>query len=363
MGSPFADSASFDRADTVSKRLNHRTWWRITALFTLAATVVAAGFSGLQVMTLRAGDNSQVGSNARERPAAEPASAAVTSPRKLSVLHAEIARLADSVLANVEEHDRLVSAAALCNVALAELQLACGQAKLARERAEIAVIEYEQGTARQDEAKSSGDVFEARRNLESVKQKIEVLNLERSQIKETTKDPIAGLAASILIRDRLRVAERQESVAATALAEAEARRDELLDRTKPARVKDLRATAERLKSNEQALKAKRDIEMSKLTELQRAARERAPVVAEKRVLALLDRAMAIEEQIRANLDARNRVDATDPACQQEIVGLTYQLEVIVDQAAIEGAPAEHARLKARIKAAANRYPAAIEKGP
>jgi hypothetical protein len=356
-------AAACDRAETQTQRPSRQSWRRIAVLFALCAMIFAAGFVGHHVTPLRAGNDSDISLRAAKADSSDARDRAAASSRKLRELHAETARLANQLLANLGEYDRLVRAAADCEVALAELRKACELARSERERAEIAVTEYEQGAARKDEAKFNGEVFEARQQLEAARHKIESLTDERSKIKETAGDGIHRLAASILMRDRIRVAEHQENVAAAALADAESRRIELLEHTKPARVKDLRSAVEKLKESEHSLKSRRDHESSKLQELRMAALERTPLPGEQRVLALLDQAIALEERARANIELCTSAGAVDPESQKNIDELTSQVEAIVDQAMIAGAAAENARLKPRIKAAAVRHAAATKRGP
>jgi len=329
----------------------------------VAAVVVAAGFTGRHLKPLRAGNDVRTGSVVPNGSAAIASCSAAASQRKLSELHAASARLASYVLGRVDEFERLKSEAADRAIALEEMHAAYANARSARALAENAVIEYEQGTARQDEAKASGEMFEARQSLERAQNNIQEQKDQFDQLKASSKDAIVVLAASILTKQRLRVAESRQSEAADALTEAESRWRELLEKTKPSRVKDLRATVAKRKSDELELKAKWELEQSKLEQLQKAALEQAPSPLEKRILALLDRAISIEDQIQASLGPLTTEGTTDRRAQQEIRDLTDQLATVVDQAQLEAVAAENARLKPRIHAAADRYPAAALEEP
>ena len=102
-----------------------------------------------------------------------------------------------------------------------------------RELAEFAVVEYEQGTARQDEAKVAGEVFQANQDFERAHHDVEVQKDRLAHVKESSTDAIARLANSMLIKDRLRMAVRRETDAAEVLDEAESRRRLLLEKIKP----------------------------------------------------------------------------------------------------------------------------------
>ena len=310
--------------------------YRVAGLAVVAAVVVAAGFIGLQVRPLRAGNDDRTGSVVPIASTPLASCSAAASRRKVGELREAIARLADSVLRRIDDFERLQGEAADHEKALREVQKGYDNARSACERAAIAAIEYEQETARRDEAKASGEVFEARQNFERAQQNVQAQNDRLAQIKKSSQDAIAGLAASMLIKQRLRVAESRESEAARMLDEAESSRRELLEKTRPARVKDLRATVEKLKSNELALKTRRDLEQSKLERVRKAALEQAPSEAEKHVLALLDQGFSIEERIGASLALVAKKGDPSSQLEAEIDDLTNQLKAVVAQAALRG---------------------------
>jgi hypothetical protein len=267
--------------------------------------------------------------------------------------------IADIALRRVDEFERLQIDAFERETALRLMQVAHDKAKSARVRAETALTEYEQGTARQDEAKAAGEVFEARRNLERAQNQVQEQKDQLARNKTgASPDAIAALAASILIKQHVRDAEARENEAAGALDLAESRQRELLEQTKPARVKELRAIAEKLRTEEKALKTTIDLEQSKHNRVQKAALEQALSDADKRLLALLDRGIAIEEQIDVEFEGFRTGPNDSVDVELKLQKLVDQLEGVVVQARLMLATDAKARLKPRIKAVAKRYPAA-----
>jgi hypothetical protein len=339
------------------------TGYRITTVMVLAAIVLAVGFDGIHDRPLRAAKDPQRGSIAPERSAVAPDSSGTAIDRRLLERHAASARLAGYMLARVDEFERLEGQATERAAALKKTRAAYETARSARAAAENAVTEYEQGTARLDEAKVSGEMFEAWQNLERTRNNIQEQTDKLAQLRATSKDAIAVLAASILTKQRLRVAESRVAEAAEQFEDAESRLHELLEKTKPSRVKDLRATVETRKAEELELKARWELEQSQLARLQLELIAQAPTALERRVLALLDRAIELEDQIQARLGPLATLRTIDPGGRREIDDLFDRLATIVEEAELAAVAAENARLKPRIQKAARRYPAAPLENP
>jgi hypothetical protein len=353
-------TAALDRENLVPGRLAPLTRYRVALLAFLASIVLLAALIELHINPLNARDVARSGSVMKQGVLPEAAISPPASRQKLGELHEASARLAKDVLRQVAEFERLEREAADREMAVREVRKSYASARSARELAEFAIVEYEQGNARREEANAAGEVFEARQDHERALHEVDVQKERLAHIKESSTDAIARLAASMLIKDRLRVAVLRENDAALVLDQAESKRQLLLEKTKPARVKDLRAAADELKSVEHSWQARWDLERSKLEQVRQAALRQAPTDAEKHVLALLNRGISIEERIQVGLAMLMKNGEAESKLVAEIDDLTSQLESIVNEARVDATAADDARLKPRIKAAANRYRAATK---
>ena len=116
--------------------------------------------------------------------------------------------------------------------------------------------------------------------------------------------------------------------------------------------------SKKARSDELARQASWEVEQSKLAKLKRmqdpAQSRRLLTDERKQTLALLDRAIPIEEELSARLDQIKDDGQSGDSLGKEITDLTHQLQAIVHQAQGERAAAALKRLKSGLRCAAGR---------
>jgi hypothetical protein len=220
-------------------------------------------------------------------------------------------------------------------------------AELARQAAEIAVTEFENGSFVREQARADAEVKLARRELERLQSRIPRSTERRLMIEQAEKGARINVAPLI-------VAELQEKKAGYVLEQAESKRKVLLEYTNGFRSRELRAQVEKARSEELHAKATRELEAFRLNKLQQtqkegelaAGRARSRDPHDRQALTALDRAIPVEEQLRAKLERADKSSTTDSQRQQEIQNLSNQLRALVDQADIERSAARFDALKA-----------------
>ena len=140
-------------------------------------------------------------------------------------------------------------------------------ATLTREVAEIAVTEYEEGTFVMDRATLEGELFLVKSDLERAHDAIEITKDRLAIIKKASMGSVGDLYNEFAFADLLPDAIRRVPRAELAVKTAEAKLKNLVDYTKPKRIKELRVAVEKARSDELAKKAEWQIAQSKLKRL------------------------------------------------------------------------------------------------
>jgi hypothetical protein len=232
-------------------------------------------------------------------------------------------------------------------------------AKLTREVAEIAVIEYEEGILVRDMQTALGEIKLAEADLVRARELVEWAQ----RMLEEEKIPKAQAIAADLGLKKAQVG----------LELAQTKKTVLEKYTKGKTIKDLMREVEKAESDELAGKATWELEKSKLAKLNFEIRASKPSARERQGLAVLDEAFRLEDKVLAGRDeARTladqlkvRPDAGQAAVDQlkakqaEVERLADQFQAKLDEAAkigqaIEAERAEriHAELKKEIHALA-----------
>ena len=86
--------------------------------------------------------------------------------------------------------------------------------------------------------------------------------------------------------------------------------------------------------------------------MEKSSRRQAPAIDVKRILALIERAIPIEEQVREKIAQLAKAEKSPDALQNEIRDMTNELKAIVEEGESVGSADEIAGLKPRIEAAA-----------
>jgi hypothetical protein len=245
-------------------------------------------------------------------------------------------------------------------------------AKLTREVAEIAVVEYSEGIFVQDKATAEQEVLLAQSDINQKQILLDGLKDRLARIQAASKGSAIDLSIEFRTADAIVDLERALPKARLELAKAETRRNTLVEFTRPIRLRELAAEVERARADELAMRAA--FERAAASERRLAAAAAAvddspprgaglgsmlgrlmagpPPREEDRVLAALAKAAPIEGALRSRLSQATKELTLDLPAQREIRDLVRQLEDAVDEAAGEKAAILLVHRKARIHRAA-----------
>jgi hypothetical protein len=262
--------------------------------------------------------------------------------------------LAGQVLGRADSTDQLRHQVVNQSITIKSAERVYQNAHLTREIAEIAVTEYQEGIFVQDRATAVGEVKLAESDLSRARDLVELAKERLAKIRQASRGSAGDLSLEYTFADRLSMAQLQEQKAKFALEAAESKLKVLLDYTQPKRLKELQAAVEKAHSDELAKQAAWEIEKAKLERLQKAGEPQQLSVGRNRVLALLDQAIPIDEQVRTKLEQLIKNGKPDDPLQKEIRDLTNQLQALLYQAEEEQAAARFDQWKPRIQQAARR---------
>jgi hypothetical protein len=326
----------------------------------VAATVFVAGvvlpfaLAADPARVLRAGAAPQATSKGQDT--AGSSVLAAESRAQLKKLRDEILSLGASALGASDSATRPADNAINQRITVLSASANYDNAKLTREVAEIAVVEYEEGIFKQDLATAMGELILAESDAKRAVGTIELAKTQLAEIRQVSKgSSTQDLAYEYMYEDRLAEAELREPKMRLALESAKGKLKSLQDYTRPKRLKGLKAEVEKARSNELATQAVWELEKSKLKKLEELAKGQARDSLEKRVLAILDRAVAVAEQLTTKLDQADKEREPGDSLRKELADLMNQLKALVEQAQAENAAAKWAKLKPRVHAAAIRY--------
>jgi hypothetical protein len=231
-------------------------------------------------------------------------------------------------------------------------------ALLVREAAEIALNEYREALSKQEKKSGETEIKLAQVELESAERAIPQARERYAKIKQVRTGSAGDLARGWQIESGEAIAQLLVRKARFALEQAQSKLSPLSDLRMGIREKHLMSSFEKARSDELARRASWGREQSKLLKLktmQDPARSRFLFTDQrKRNLALLDRAIPIEEQLSARLDQIKPDSQPGDSLRKEITDLTRQLQVIVDTAQGAATAAALGRLKARLDRASAR---------
>ncbi len=145
-------------------------------------------------------------------------------------------------------------------------------------------------------------------------------------------------------------AELEMKKAEFSLEGAESSKKVLVEYTKSKRIKDLESELAKARSDERTKKAEWERVKGRIEKTQKAATagpDRTGV--ETRILALLDRAVPVEEQIQARLQQFKKESDHNDAAEKEVRALMDQLGAIIDEGEAVKAADEFARVKPRLR--------------
>jgi hypothetical protein len=323
----------------------------------VAALVLAFGFRPDESCNVWAGALPQANSKDQAAAAADSSGLVDLGRERLRKLEEEILGLGAQVLGSLEADKRpsIDDDAINQRITTQSAEFDHENAKLTHEVAEIAVVEYEQGIFKQDEAIVIGEIKLAESDVARARDSIGFAEGRLARIKQASRGTPEDLALEYAFEDKIVQASQREPGARLTLEKAQSKLDMLRKYVMPKRVKELRSEVEKARSDELAKQARWELEKSKLENLKEATKGQDRGSHEQRVLALLDRAVAIAEQLKTKLDQPEKDRASGEQLRKEIADLRGQLQALVEQAQAEHAAAKWAKLKPTVHAAAVRH--------
>jgi hypothetical protein len=241
-------------------------------------------------------------------------------------------------------------------MAIQSAAIAAENAKLEREVAEIAVVEYVEGQFPQDVAVVDGErasaVSDRDRALENVKRSRDRLAKVRAASKGSTFD----IVSEGNLEDRVEAAGLGVRRAEFAIKQADENKKILLDYIRGVRIKELQATVEKARADEMTRSASLALVRAR-SESQHEAKHKGRLTeAENRLLTLLGRALVIDEQVQSALRGVVQNGRAGDTALKEIQNLTNQLGQVVNDAEtaaasveLEESAAQMSELKRRIE--------------
>jgi hypothetical protein len=235
-------------------------------------------------------------------------------------------------------------------------------ARLKREIAELALTEYEQGIFAQEKAAAEDEIKIAKDELEKARANIPVARDRLVRIRLAAKGSTSDLNNEFVFTGRETSAQLSVRKAEFVLEQAESKLKVLLEYTKVVRIKYLQSDVEKTRSNELARKATWQLEESRLKKLERlikardlpSAQSASRILHHRQALAVLDRAIPIEERLRTKMEQLTKDEKSAQPLRKEIQDLSDQLRALVDQAEIEHSAAQFDTLKTRFQSASYR---------
>jgi chromosome segregation ATPase len=216
-------------------------------------------------------------------------------------------------------------------------------ATLAREGFEIELKGYLDATFPEEQARYEKELEQANDDLAQAKKMQTVADERLEKIKKLFEKSAAGVDIEYRFEVGRLIAELDEKRAGFSIEQAKSKLKVLREYEKDKRTKDLKSEIERASSNELAAKAQLTLTEAQLRRSRRPGRELSE--SEKKLLGLLEQALAVDERVRGKLEELRKNGKTDAGLQKEITKLTNQLEAAVDRAEAEDARARFEALK------------------
>jgi hypothetical protein len=225
-------------------------------------------------------------------------------------------------------------------------------AKLTREVAAVAIVEYEEGEFIQDKETLEGERLLAQSDRDRQRDRVDLAKAMLSDA-EKANDP--------QLSDILKSEEIELSRCDQLLADNDSKLKVLEEYTKPKRLKELRAQVEKARADELDKRVECELRQSHVKQIQEsikayrlpADQRRAREELDRRMRDSRDRAISIAEQLQTKLDQLTANSKPGDPAPVEIRDLLNQLGGVLDQAEAEQYAAQLDELKLRIHKAAN----------
>ncbi len=276
--------------------------------------------------------------------------------RRLTACYKRIAEMGTSLAAEIASRDHLRDDAMKQATTAQVADMSFKNATLSREVAEIAVVEYRDGIAREEELKLEGEVTHAEQELLRERELIEVSTSRLAKIRELSKGTDVDVALVKTYEAKLSSARNRESNAMSAVdrvrPEARAKLKLLRERTIPTVIKELESEALKARAEELAKKAVLEREKSKQSRLEALISNSARKPAANPVREAFTRAFDLDATVRAELARFAKNEVIDPDLGKAVTSLLSELERLIDQTEAEVARVRVDRLKAAFRGGA-----------
>jgi hypothetical protein len=328
---------------------------KLAGVLAIAIVTISAGLLLARRATALDGAPIQDGPGEEATIPAELAPLVIPIERRLRGCRERLVGLAGIVVENRSRLDRLRDEQGNQAITVENCKTNLGNATLAREVAEIAVVEYKEGIFKQDKATAEGEHKRASSDLDRAEEHVTKANERLAKIKEVSKGTTTDLANEYLFEDRVIAAELEKRRARFAIEQAVSKLTILEKYTKPKTVLELESEVERARSAELAKKADFELAQGKLARSKRMTGKKELPVAERKMLALLERGVSVDDTIRTKLEELMKKGKPDHELLKNVQELTNQLERVVEHAEAERAASQLEKLKPTIHDAARAY--------
>jgi hypothetical protein len=265
----------------------------------------------------------------------------VLSRRTLRLLEEQLVKIGTPVIDEPHSVDWPHGDVKSQGLAVEAAKAAYQHARRSREAAEVALKEYAQVAGKREQAALEEELKVARADHEKAVPRIEQARARLAMIVPMLNESTGALATRWRLEAVVEVA-RLEEVRTRYLVKGTASKLKALEGyERPKRIKELQSEVQKTLSDELGRQATMELEQAKLAVMERAFNGRPPLSThETRILALLRQAIPIEEKWSAKLGEMKEDQEPSESLRKEIVGLTGQLQAIVDEAvAVENAAA------------------------
>jgi hypothetical protein len=208
-------------------------------------------------------------------------------------------------------------------------------ATLAREGCELELKGYLDVTFPQEQAMHEAELAQANDDLARAHKMQSVADERFERIKKLFEKSAVGVDLEYRFEAGRFIAELEGKKAGFAIEQAKFKLKVLREYEKDKRTKELKAEILGAKSKELVAQADLTLAEAPLRRPRRGGKELSD--SQKKLLGLLDRALAVDEAVRRKLEELSTNGKTDAGLQTEITELANQLEAAVDRAEAEDA--------------------------
>ena len=316
----------------------------------LTFAVLLIGLVHAVPTAVRAGQVPKPGAESQPQSPKAPSAFVVENRKVLKELQEALSGFAVRVLAgiapDVAQDDNIASQRLVIESAKTEYQAAKG----ARELAELALAEYRDGIAKEEQAALEAELKLAQDELKHATPKIEQAKERYAKIKAASKGSAYDMSQEWRFEAGIVSAQLEERKARFMVEQAESKLKVLREYSIPVNSKHLTADVEKARSEELARKAKWELEQSKLLRMQQALSAPPRLTdQQKRMLTILDAAIPIEEQLSKKLAECEKAGDANESLRNEITALAGRLVAIVEEGRDAEADAALAKLSRNLR--------------